>query len=141
MKIIIKTPIERDYREVFSRFDLHLFEALKPPVVNLVVERFDGCKKGDEVHLKISGMRWVSHITDFFSGEDEIYFVDRGVIVPPPIKSWKHIHKIERTGNNTCQVVDDIEFSTGNIVMDKLIYPVIYAMFIMRKPIYKRELS
>ena len=141
MKIQLKTPIFQDFRQVFSRFDLKLFEALKPPIINLVVERFDGCKKGDEVHLKISGMRWVSHITEFYEDEDQIYFVDMGVIIPPPIKHWKHIHRVERTGKDSCMVIDDIEYSTGNAFTDKLIYPALYAMFSLRKAIYKRELS
>lgn len=141
MKIIISTPIQKNFRDVFAQFNLKLFEALKPPVVNLVVERFDGCKKGDEVHLKVAGQRWVSHITDYFESEDEIYFVDRGVIIPPPLKHWLHVHRIERSGDNMCNVIDDIEYSTGNVFTDKLIYPALYAMFSMRKSIYKRELS
>lgn len=141
MKLIISTPIDRNFREVFKRFDLKLFEALKPPVVNLKVERFDGCKKGDEVHLKVAGQRWVSHITEDFESDDEIYFVDRGVIIPPPLSHWLHIHRVVRTGENTCAVVDDIEYSTGNKLTDKLIYPALYAMFAMRRAIYKRELS
>ena len=141
MKIKITTAIDKNYREVFALFNKKLFEALKPPVINLVVERFDGCKKGDEVHLKVAGQRWVSHITDYVENKDEIYFVDRGVIIPPPLKSWLHYHRIERTGDNTCNIIDDIEYSSGNVFIDKLMYPALYAMFSMRKPIYKRELS
>ena len=141
MKILIKTHINKDYRSVFSQFNLKLFEALKPPLVSLKVERFDGCKKGDEVHLKVSGQRWVSHITELYEGEDEIYFIDVGAIIPPPLTSWKHIHRIERTGENKCNVVDDIEYSTGNKLLDKLIYPAIKAMFLLRRPIYIKELS
>ena len=141
MKIKITTPINRNYREVFALFNQKLFEALKPPVINLVVERFDGCKKGDEVHLRVAGQRWVSHITDYVENKDEIYFVDRGVIIPPPLKSWLHFHRIERSGENSCNVIDDIEYSSGNALLDKIIYPAIYAMFSMRKSIYKRELE
>lgn len=141
MKILLTTPIEKNYRAVFSLFNLKLFEALKPPVVKLVVTRFDGCKKGDEVHLNVSGQRWVSHITEYYESDDEIYFVDIGVIIPPPLSKWRHVHKIERTGENSCNVIDDIEYTTGNTLLDKLIYPALYAMFSMRKPIYKRELS
>jgi ligand-binding SRPBCC domain-containing protein len=141
MKIKITTPVNRNFREVFALFNLKLFEALKPPVVNLKVERFDGCKKGDEVHLIVAGQRWVSHITDYVENDDEIYFIDRGVIIPAPLNSWLHIHRIERSGENFCNVIDDIEYSTGNIFTDRLIYPAIYAMFVMRKSIYQRELS
>lgn len=141
MKILIKTPIQKDYRSVFSQFNVKLFAALKPPLVNLVIERFDGCKKGDEVHLLVSGQRWVSHITEFYEDEDEIYFIDVGAIIPAPLTQWKHIHRIERTGKNKCNVIDDIEYSTGNKITDKLIYPALLAMFLLRRPIYIRELS
>ncbi len=141
MKIKITTPIKKNYRDVFALFNQKLFEALKPPLIKLVVERFDGCKKGDEVHLRVAGQRWVSHITDYVENENEIYFVDRGVIIPPPLSSWLHFHRIERSGDNSCNVIDDIEYSSGNSLLDKIIYPGIYVMFAMRKSIYKRELE
>lgn len=141
MNILIKTTVNRNFREIFARFNLDLFVALKPPVVNLVVERFDGCKKGDEVHLKINGQRWVSHITEFFESDDEIYFIDRGAIIPAPLTNWKHIHRIVRTGENSSVVIDDIEYTTGNRVLDKIMFPVLYTMFLLRRPIYKKKLS
>lgn len=141
MHIVIKTPIPRDYKTVFSMFNLKLFEALKPPLVKLEVTRFDGCNKGDEVHLKVSGTLWVSHITDFFESPEEIYFVDVGATLPPPLTFWKHTHRIQKTGEQSSMVIDDIHYSTGNTFIDNLIYPAIYAMFVMRRPIYKRELS
>lgn len=141
MKLTIQTPIAKNYKSVFARFDLELFKKLKPPAVSLEVERFDGCKKGDQVHLIVSGKKWVSHITDFYQDDNEIYFIDRGVVTPAPIKSWTHIHKIKKTGENECVIIDDIDFSTGNVLMDKLLYPALLAMFSLRRPIYKRELS
>jgi ligand-binding SRPBCC domain-containing protein len=141
MKIQLKTPIQKNFRQVFSYFNLELFKALRPPGANLIVERFDGCKKGDQVHLKIAGMPWVSHIVDFFEDEDCISFTDLGVIIPPPLKYWRHVHKIERTKEDACLIIDEIDYSTGNIFTDKLLYPFLYAVFAMRKPIYKRELS
>ena len=141
MKIIIKTPIAKDYKSVFKLFDLKLFKSLKPPIISLIVERFDGCKKGDEVHLVVSGKKWVSHITDFCENDNEIYFVDVGVVIPTPLSSWKHIHRIERTGEKSCNVVDEIEFTSGYKIIDFFIYPAITAMFLLRKPIYIRELS
>jgi ligand-binding SRPBCC domain-containing protein len=141
MHILIKTPIKKDYRSVFAQFNVKLFTALKPPLVNLKVLRFDGCNKGDEVHLLVSGKRWVSHITQLHIDDDEIYFVDVGVVVPAPITSWEHIHRVVRTGIDTCEVVDDIHYSTGNRLLDKIIYPALKAMFLLRRPIYIRELS
>jgi ligand-binding SRPBCC domain-containing protein len=141
MNILIKTPINSDFKIVFSKFNLELFTALKPPLVSLKVKRFDGCKKGDEVHLVVNGKLWVSHITELYESEDEIYFVDIGVIIPAPLKSWKHIHRVERTGDKTCAVIDDINYSTGFKMLDLLIYPALKFMFLLRCPVYKRELS
>lgn len=141
MKLVIKTPIPKNFRQVFAQFNRELFIKLKPPVLNLEVERFDGCKKGDEVHLVVSGQKWVSHIVDFHEDEKEIFFVDLGVVTPPPIKTWKHIHRIKKIDDNNSEVIDDIEYSTGNTFIDKLIYPALLAMFSLRRPIYKRELS
>ena len=141
MKVQIKTTIQKNFRDVFKKFDLLLFSALKPPLVPMKIERFDGCKKGDEVHLIVAGQRWVSHITELYQDDEQIYFVDIGAIIPYPLKSWKHIHRIESIGKETCQIVDDIEYSTGNSFTDKLIFPMIFSMFALRRPIYKRELE
>jgi ligand-binding SRPBCC domain-containing protein len=146
MKILIKTRIEKNYQLLFSKFNIDLFKALKPPFVNLVVERFDGCKKGDEVHLKIDlfgkfNQKWISHITSEFRGDYEIYFVDEGAQLPPPLKKWKHIHRIEKIHELASYIVDDIEYTSGNMALDLAIYPALYLMFLYRIPIYKRVLS
>lgn len=146
MKIVFKTKIEKNYQLLFSKFNLELFKALKPPVMNLVVERFDGCKKGHEIHLKMDlfgkfSQRWISRITEDFRSDYEIYFIDEGVSLPPPLRKWKHIHRIEKINELTSYVIDDIEYSCGNVALDLIIYPALYTMFLFRKPIYKRELS
>lgn len=146
MKILLKTKIEKNYQLLFSKFNLELFKSLKPPLVNLVVERFDGCKTGHEIHLKMDffGMfkqLWISRITSDFRSDYEIFFVDQGVKLPPPLKNWKHIHRLEKIDELNTYVVDDIEYSCGNKALDLLIYPALYLMFLYRKPIYKRELS
>ncbi len=141
MKIYFKTPIPNDYRTVFSKFNLDLFIALKPPMTSLKVERFDGCKKGHEVHLKVSGQKWISHITEDFENDEKIFFVDEGFVTPFPIKTWKHVHLIIKTGQKSCDVIDDIEYSTGLKALDVLIYPFLWGMFSLRAPVYKRELS
>ena len=146
MKILIKTRIEKNYQVLFSKFTLELFKALKPPMINLEVERFDGCKQGDEIHLKMDffgqfNQRWISHITKDFRNDYEIYFVDEGALLPPPLINWKHIHRIEKINELASFIIDDIEYTSGNIAVDLAIYPALYLMFLYRKPIYKRELS
>lgn len=146
MKILIKTKIDKNYQVLFSKFNVELFKALKPPLVNLDIERFDGCKKGDEIHLRMDifgqlNQRWISLITSDFRSEYEINFVDEGALLPPPLVKWKHVHRIEKLNETSSFIVDDIYFTSGNLIVDLAIYPALYLMFLYRKPIYKRELS
>jgi ligand-binding SRPBCC domain-containing protein len=146
MKIYIKTKIEKNYREVASFFNRELFLALAPPLMNVMLDRFDGCKKGDEVHLRMNFMgllnqMWISHITDHGESGDEIYFVDEGALLPPPLSKWRHVHHIKKIDEHSSYIIDDIEYTTGNLVLDKMIYPALYFMFYYRKPIYRREIS
>ena len=142
MNILIKTRLSKNYKEVFKGFDLELFKALKPPLINLNVARFDGCKKGDEVHLEIGigplKQKWISHITDDFINKKECTFVDEGHILPPPLKDWKHTHRILNIDENTCEIQDDINFSSGNSLLDFFLYPALYAQFALRIPVYKK---
>lgn len=52
-KLYFECPVKEPVETVKQGFNEELFKALKPPIIDLIVERFDGCKKGDEVHLKI----------------------------------------------------------------------------------------
>lgn len=142
MKIVIQTRVEKNFQLVFNRFNLDLFKALKPPVVQLEVERFDGCKKGDRVHIKMNTLgkiqHWESLITSDFRGDYECHFVDEGVLIPPPLKFWKHTHRVQKINETASLIVDDIEYNCGNKALDVLIYPALYSMFLFRVPVYKR---
>ena len=67
MNLFFETQVASPLFTVKAGFNEELFRALKPPFVSLKVERFDGCKKGDEVHLMLGTpgflQKWVSHIT------------------------------------------------------------------------------
>ena len=145
--ICIKTRIEnRTPKELLDLFNEDLFRALKPPVMNLQVERFDGCKTHDQVHLKMDvfgllNQKWISIITDHGESFEECFFVDEGTLLPPPLKSWRHRHRLLRINDHSSYVVDDITYSTGNKALDYMIYPVLYAMFSFRVPVYKEKLS
>ena len=142
MNIYLKTKIDLSFSEVFKAFDQNLFRALKPPLINLEVLRFDGCEKGDEVHLQIKfgplKQKWVSLITENANEVNESYFIDEGDKLPPPLKQWKHKHRVIKETHNTCYIVDDIYFSTNNVLLDILIYPAMYIQFWLRKPAYKK---
>ncbi len=123
-------------------FDLKLFKALKPPLMSLDVERFDGCDPGDEVHLKVGlgpfKSTWVSLITENQESLEETYFVDVGKELPFPLKNWRHIHRVKNIGENVSEIQDDIEYSTGSSVIDVLMYPILYLQFAFRKPVYRK---
>ncbi len=145
--IIIKTKIEnKTPKELLLLFNEELFKALKPPIINLEVKRFDGCKTGNEVHLAMDvfglvNQEWVSLITDHSESFEECYFVDEGKKLPSPLKYWRHRHRLIRINDHTSYVVDDITFSTGNKALDAIIYPVLYGMFSFRIPVYKKLLN
>jgi ligand-binding SRPBCC domain-containing protein len=145
MKLLLKTQVNANYKTVMNGFDLELFKALKPPLMSLLVERFDGCKVGDEVHLKVGiGLmykEWVSLITDYQESEDQIYFTDEGKVLPFPLKSWKHNHRVIKLGPHKSEIQDDIEYSSGNRILDICMYPVLYLQFACRIPVYKKVFS
>ncbi len=145
MRILIKTLINKSHDEVFKSFDKRLFIALKPPIISLIVSRFDGCETGDEVHLKVGlpflMQDWISHITKHRSSDEEHMFIDEGHKIPFPLKYWKHTHRVVRIHEGLCEVHDDIEFKTPNILIDAMIYPAMYVQFWLRKPAYRAYFS
>lgn len=145
MKIYIATEVEENYKTVFARFDEDLFLALKPPLIQLNLTRFDGCLTGDKVEMTLGmlGIKhaWTALIVDQKETSDEIYFVDEGQVIPPPIKTWTHRHGIQKLAESKSLIIDDIEFSTGYKLLDTLMYPIMYLQFWYRKPVYKRYFS
>jgi ligand-binding SRPBCC domain-containing protein len=146
MKIYISTKVENKLENIHAKFNRDLFEKLSPPLVGLKIERFDGCLKGDEIHLLLDtlGIRktsWISIITTSEINAKEFYFIDEGLVLPPPLVYWKHVHRVEKIDDNNCFVIDNIEYKTKSLMMDKILYPALYSIFLYRCPIYKYELG
>jgi len=140
MRFCISTEVETGIKEVFGKFDLALFKKLQPPFFQLKVNRFDGCLKDDNIDLDISifGIRqkWLGIVTHFSESEEIIQFTDEGLELPGVLKKWKHNHRITKLGTGS-MISDDISYSTGNYILDRLIYPFLYLQFYYRKKIYK----
>lgn len=141
-KIVLKTKINANYKKVFEKFDRDLFINLKPPGTDLLIERFDGCEKGDEIHLvlfpgKKLEMKWVSLITENGSKEGYEYFVDIGKELPAPLTFWLHEHRVEDIDGENCTIVDDIQFACSNPLIEMACYGPLYAQFALRNPMYK----
>lgn len=141
MRISISTAVNQSVKKVFEGFNEALFLKLSPPFPPVKLLRFDGCRKNDEVHLQLSfiffSQQWISLITEYENNINEIYFIDEGISLPFFLKSWKHKHLI-KAHENTTQIIDDIEFSTGTVVTDILFYPLLYLQFLYRKPVYEK---
>ncbi len=128
-------------QKVWEGFNESLFRKLAPPFPKVELLRFDGCRKGDEVHLVLHfpflKQTWNALIIENGASENEIYFIDIGSKCPFFLKSWQHKHIIRKVDNDKSLIIDQVEFSTGSLVSDLLFFPILYTQFLYRKPIYK----
>lgn len=62
-------------------------------------------------------------------------FIDRGVVLPLGLKSWKHKHSVLFEKNEVF-IIDDINFEHENI-LGILLYPILVAPIIIRKILYR----
>jgi ligand-binding SRPBCC domain-containing protein len=141
MRIKITTLVTQNYRQVADKFDENLFKALSPPFPPVKLLRFDGSRKGDEVHLELNFLLfrqvWKSLITEDGVKEGEVYFIDKGTQLPFFLSYWQHTHRICQQGAHTA-IIDDIQFKTPFFLFDFLMYPVLYGQFLYRKPVYRK---
>ena len=141
----IQTPVSASMRDVWAQFDKSLLLKISPPFPKVHIRRFDGCLRGDEVELEIQvfGMKilWTSHITESKETAKKIYFIDEGRIVPFGIQSWKHVHSIISVNEKTCIVEDFVTYQTKFIILDYLLFPMLWGMMLYRKPFYKKYLN
>lgn len=140
MKLIIKQKVNGNYKDLMSRFDKDLFEALKPKNGKMEIVEFTGSKKGNKVHLRFLSpfkSEWISDIVDDDINENRALFIDVGRTLPFPLKSWTHKHIVRKIDEVKSEIIDDMEFSTGNKILDLLIYPGLWFVFSPRKKIYR----
>ncbi len=127
--------------KVWDGFDESLFVKLSPPFPFVKLLQFDGSTKGDRVGLELNFIlfkqKWISDIIDNGKNEDQIYFIDKGVVLPFFLKKWQHRHILKKYGEGT-KIIDDIEYSTGTFLTDILMFPALYLQFLYRKPVYKK---
>ncbi|CAN5894354.1 hypothetical protein BH24BAC1_BH24BAC1_28070 [soil metagenome] len=131
-----------DYRAILEAFDESLFRQLAPPFPRLRLLRFDGSRPGDMVEIELlTGLkrfRWTSRITDRQVTETEAWFTDQGQELPPPLQYWRHRHLVTNRGNGQATIHDIIDYRTGFRLLDGLLYPLLWAQFAYRKPVYWR---
>ena len=141
MRLKIITKVDQDYLSVKSGFDEKLFKALNPPFPKVKLSRFDGCKEGDIVSLRLNfiffSLTWESLITEDETTDNEFRFVDEGTSLPFFLKFWRHHHRVVSDGEGSL-IIDDITFKTPFYLPEFLMYPALYGQFLYRKPIYQK---
>ena len=89
------------------------------------------------MHLKLPvAGAWFSEITEHGGTEGQAYFIDQGRQLPFPLKQWEHRHVLYRDGDHTI-IEDDMHFSSGNRLLDLLLYPALFLAFLPRVWQYK----
>ncbi|KAA3440447.1 SRPBCC family protein [Rufibacter hautae] len=141
MKLHLQFKVAQNHRAILEGFTVDLFRALSPPFPSLKILRFDGSYPGDRVEIELQAgpirRRWTSLITEREENERESWFVDEGQELPAPLTFWRHRHLITQEKGHSI-IHEQIEFSTGSRLLDALVYPVLYAQFSMRGPVYRR---
>jgi len=131
MNITLRSKVDKNITAVYEGFNEDLFTYLLPPGAQLL--EFGGSEKGDIVHLKLPlAGEWKSEIVENGKTQDSFYFIDEGRTLPFPLRKWRHVHSLQRSGNSTI-IMDDMTFSTGTILTDLLFYPFIFLGFYPRK--------
>ncbi len=142
MRLLFRTPIKKDILFIKEKFTRELFLFLTPPWARVEIKQFDGCKKGDEIHVTIhqTGLtqEWVSLITSEVLTDDEWCFIDEGKLLPWPMTYWKHRHRVLKMSNGDSEIVDDINFECSSKWLNYPTYAVVYAVFAVRPSRYKK---
>ncbi|WKK79080.1 SRPBCC family protein [Marivirga arenosa] len=142
MHIKLKTQVSQGYLKVKEGFNEKLFLSLNPPFPPVKLKEFGGSEKGDKVHLQLNFILfkqdWISRIT-FDNTDDSVFeFIDEGEKLPFFLKYWKHHHIVEKSSEQTSNIIDDITFKSPFILFDFILYPVLLLQFAYRKPIYRK---
>lgn len=138
MRMHLKSTVPGDFQDVFLQFDEKLFRYLLPPNAELI--NFEGSKRGDKVHLKFGFpfySEWISEIVEEASQANQNYFIDEGRKLPFGLKTWRHRHIVRKSDAGT-EIIDEMNYSTGNSVLDILFYPFLFLAFAPRIVQYKK---
>ncbi|MCX7743493.1 MAG: hypothetical protein N2167_02905 [Flavobacteriales bacterium] len=143
MKITLESEIiPLDAENVFSNFNESLFKAINPWFMPMKVELFEGCLPGHRVIVRLGGplidALWVSEIIFLQKNGNEIMFIDIGKELPFPLKNWEHRHRIIKTGNKECKIMDEITYHTFHPWLDFIIKPIMHLQFGVRKKKYSQ---
>ncbi|MEN7551434.1 hypothetical protein AAG747_26190 [Rapidithrix thailandica] len=142
MKFKVKTAVPQPLVKVWQKFDDQLLQQLTPPYPILRLLRYEGNHTGDLIILELDFVlfkqRWKSQVVNFKLDNQYIAFTDQGIQLPFFLSTWQHTHQLEQTSKQHTIITDEVEYHTPMLVLDYLLYPLLFCLFLYRRPIYKR---
>lgn len=144
MRFQILTKVRGDHRSVFLKFDQSLLLKLTPPGMKMELIRFqepDAPNGSIQLRVTILGIirqDWENVFSHYELGPEECHFVDEGKVLPFPMRLWRHDHRVLADGPDHAIINDDITFKTTFLLMDWLLFPILWLQFRYRRPIYRR---
>ncbi|WPU63953.1 hypothetical protein [Peredibacter starrii] len=139
MNLLFKTRIHLPFERIRDQFNRDLFIYLSPPLLPFTIKRFDGCKKGDEVHIGLLfAQQWISLMTFEETNAKGWSFIDEGKTLPWPLSNWKHHHRVDKISATESEIVDDIHYECSPSWMAPLIRPILWSVFAIRPKRYQK---
>jgi ligand-binding SRPBCC domain-containing protein len=139
-----ETEVPVKLEEVKARFNIKLFEFLKPAFPKVVLDKYEGENPGNEVLIRILFFGFTWHwdciISQNGTNEYSYFFEDEGIRLPPFLSWWRHKHELVRTKTGTL-IVDDITFIPGGIWPGFLVKFLLWMQFRERDQLYKKYFS
>ena len=142
MNLVFKTSVKKSFEEIRDKFNRELFVELAPGLIPFNLKRFDGCKKGNEVHIQLGvpplTQEWISLITFEETNASGWSFIDEGKVLPWPLSNWKHHHRVDRISATESLIVDDINYECSPGFLTPLMKPFLWSVFAIRPKRYKK---
>ena len=139
MKIIIKSPVPLPPEQVWEGFNLELLKKLTPGIVQLKADVFEGTQPGCRFEMRVGAFgvlqEWKGLVTQAGQTPGSYWFVDEGVKLPWPLKTWKHLHAVRKSANGSV-IYDLIQFSCRPKWLNPLIFCFLFPLFSVRKRKY-----
>lgn len=141
MNIVFHTPINLPVESVKKGFTQDLFVHLAPGLIPFKLIRFDGCLKGNEVHIALGpspfAQKWVSLITFEETNTQGWSFIDEGKKLPWPLSYWKHHHRVDKVSETKSLIVDDIKYECSPAFLTPIMKPFLWYVFSIRPKRYR----
>jgi ligand-binding SRPBCC domain-containing protein len=142
MEFKISCLVSLEKEKVWESFNQNLLAKLSPPIPKITIIKYEGQAKGNQLLFFLDFIffkqKWEGIISEDYISTEENYFIDvENGSLPMLLKKWRHKHRIIKTNNNNTLIKDEVKFTTNYILLDILLLPLIYGLFLYRIPIYK----